>query len=82
MEKWQSLALSSDQQSILATFGVEDSWSLMYNLYADLLLGTGLVPQSVSIHVVGTMSEFNPMFTGARCSYEFPWDPSEPRYAT
>ena len=48
MEKWQSLALSSDQQSILATFGVEDSWSLMYNLFADKMLGLDFVPQSVS----------------------------------
>ena len=82
MKQWQSLALSSDQQSILETFGVENSWSLTYNLYANLLLGTGLVQQSVSAHVVGTIPEFNLMSTGARCSYEFSWDPSEPRYVT
>ena len=56
MEEWQSLALPSNQPgtdgTIVGTFEVEDSWSLTYNLYAGLLLGTGLVPQSVSIYSV------------------------------
>ena len=49
MEQWKSSALSSDQQRILGVFGEETSWSLTYNLYIDLLLGTNLVPTSVGV---------------------------------
>ena len=49
MDQWKSSALSSDQQRILGVFGEDTSWSLMYNLYIDLLLGTKLVPTSVGV---------------------------------
>ncbi|KAI0367422.1 DUF1793-domain-containing protein [Pilatotrama ljubarskyi] len=41
--EWQSLALSSDGQHLLGMCGNQQSWSLMYNLYADRLLGTNIV---------------------------------------
>ncbi len=45
---WLSLAESSSQQHLLGVYGDQQSWALLYNIYADLLLGTKLVPQSVS----------------------------------
>ena len=49
MESWQSLALSADKTHILALHGdPQRSWSLSYNLYADRLLRTNIVPLSVS----------------------------------
>ena len=77
MGQWQSLALSSNQQSILATFGDDNSWSLTYNLYADLLLGTGLAPQSVSVCVVCAILVSEITYLGVRCSYELSSDSSE-----
>ncbi|KAH9942450.1 uncharacterized protein BXZ73DRAFT_41115 [Epithele typhae] len=44
---WQSLAVISGNARISATYGDANSWSLGYNLYADLLMGTNLVPSSV-----------------------------------
>ena len=48
--EWVSLALSSDKSRILGFYNDESSDSLLYNIYADRLLGTNLIPQSVSIH--------------------------------
>ncbi|EMD37764.1 hypothetical protein CERSUDRAFT_154621 [Gelatoporia subvermispora B] len=45
--QWSSMALSSDQQHILLRYGEEDSWTLLYNLYADKLLGLDLVDPSI-----------------------------------
>ncbi|KAH9942534.1 uncharacterized protein BXZ73DRAFT_41320 [Epithele typhae] len=48
VQTWMSLATSSDSSKrILGQYGSSDSWALMYNLYPDVLLGTGLVPQSL-----------------------------------
>ncbi|KAI8993903.1 DUF1793-domain-containing protein [Trametes punicea] len=44
---WQSLAMSADQTHLLGTYGNQQSWALMYNIYADRLLGTGIVSQSL-----------------------------------
>ncbi|KAH8988003.1 hypothetical protein EDB86DRAFT_2832105 [Lactarius hatsudake] len=44
--QWKSLALASDQH-LLATYGRADSWTLGYNLFADVWLGTGVVESSV-----------------------------------
>ncbi|TFK89099.1 DUF1793-domain-containing protein [Polyporus arcularius HHB13444] len=44
---WLSLAESSSQQHLLGIYGDQQSWALLYNIYADLLLGTKLVPQSI-----------------------------------
>ncbi|KAH9951526.1 hypothetical protein B0H21DRAFT_684389, partial [Amylocystis lapponica] len=44
---WESLALSSNPEHLLASYGQANSWALMYNLYADLLLGTNLVDHSL-----------------------------------
>ena len=46
---WQSLALSSDHQHILLSYeGDSSSWSMLYNLYADKLLSTGVISDDVS----------------------------------
>ena len=45
---WLSLAESSSQQHLLGVYGDQQSWALLYNIYADLLLGTNLIPQTVS----------------------------------
>lgn len=46
---WESLALSADQSHLLFSYGEESSYALMYNLFSDRLLGTNIVPQSVSV---------------------------------
>ncbi|KAK7461365.1 hypothetical protein VKT23_008542 [Stygiomarasmius scandens] len=43
--QWKSLALASNK--ITATYGDSSSSALMYDLYSDLLLGTGLFDQDV-----------------------------------
>ena len=48
MDQWQTHALTPQTpQSILGVFGDLSSYSVAYNLYADRLLGTSLVPQYV-----------------------------------
>ena len=44
---WLSLALSSDQQHLLGQYNDESSWAMLYNVYADLLLQTNLIPTDV-----------------------------------
>ncbi|KAI0335017.1 DUF1793-domain-containing protein [Cubamyces sp. BRFM 1775] len=60
---WQSLATSSDQQHILGTYGNQNSWALMYNIYADLLLGTNLISQTL---LIGQTEFYNTLFDSAR----------------
>ncbi|KAI0267461.1 hypothetical protein BC834DRAFT_953477, partial [Gloeopeniophorella convolvens] len=44
--EWKSLALDTDQH-LLAVYGNAGSWTLGYNLFADVWLGTNLVDSSV-----------------------------------
>ncbi|KAI0335019.1 hypothetical protein GY45DRAFT_1367055 [Cubamyces sp. BRFM 1775] len=44
---WQPLASSSDSQHILGVYGDQGSWALMYNIYADILLGTNIVNETL-----------------------------------
>ncbi|KAH9996263.1 DUF1793-domain-containing protein [Russula vinacea] len=44
--QWKSLALTSDQH-LLAVYGQANSWTLGYNMFADVWLGTDLVESSV-----------------------------------
>ncbi|KAN0137135.1 protein of unknown function (DUF1793) domain containing protein [Lactarius tabidus] len=44
--QWKGLALTSDQH-LLAYYGRVDSWTLGYNLFADVWLGTKVVDSSV-----------------------------------
>ncbi|KAH8981400.1 hypothetical protein EDB86DRAFT_2812964 [Lactarius hatsudake] len=44
--QWRSLALDSDQH-LLAVYRQEGSWTLGYNLFADVWLDTGVVESSV-----------------------------------
>ena len=46
---WLSLAESNDQQHLLGQYGDQSSSAMLYNIYADLLLGTNLIPQDVSL---------------------------------
>jgi len=45
--QWQSLALSSDKSHYTLSYGNNSSWGLLYNLYADRLLGFNMFPSSV-----------------------------------
>ncbi|KAI0325215.1 DUF1793-domain-containing protein [Cubamyces sp. BRFM 1775] len=47
VSSWESLAMSSDRQHLLGIYGNEGSWALMYNVYADILLGTNLINQTL-----------------------------------
>ncbi|KAI0633572.1 hypothetical protein C8Q77DRAFT_1217931 [Trametes polyzona] len=44
---WKTLSLSADGSHFLRTYGEKQSWALMYNLYADRLLGTGIVDDAL-----------------------------------
>ncbi|KAH8997957.1 hypothetical protein EDB92DRAFT_2024888, partial [Lactarius akahatsu] len=46
--QWRSLALDSDQH-LLAAYGQVGSWTLGYNLFADVWLDTGVVESSVRL---------------------------------
>jgi len=46
--QWKSLAFSNDQH-LLAAYGQNNSWTLGYNLFADVWLGTNLVESSVGV---------------------------------
>ncbi|PCH40679.1 hypothetical protein WOLCODRAFT_70247 [Wolfiporia cocos MD-104 SS10] len=48
MHSWQSLVLAGSASHLPFTYGSSaSSWVLAYNLYADMLLGTGLVSQEI-----------------------------------
>ncbi|KAI0354924.1 hypothetical protein OH77DRAFT_1425524 [Trametes cingulata] len=47
VSSWTGLAMSSDGGHLLGVYGEQSSWSLLYNLYADRLLGTNIVVQDV-----------------------------------
>ncbi|PIL35943.1 hypothetical protein GSI_01603 [Ganoderma sinense ZZ0214-1] len=47
LSSWLSLATSMDGSHLLGTYGDQESWSLMYNLFSDKMLGLNLVSQSV-----------------------------------
>jgi len=48
-DSWQTWAMSSSstQKGLLYTYGGEGTWALIYNLYADRLLQTNLVSESI-----------------------------------
>ncbi|KAI9446258.1 hypothetical protein H4582DRAFT_1804781 [Lactarius indigo] len=46
--QWKSLALAGDKH-LLGTYGDMSSWTLGYNLFADLWLNTGIVESRVSV---------------------------------
>ncbi|PIL35879.1 hypothetical protein GSI_01539 [Ganoderma sinense ZZ0214-1] len=47
LSSWLSLATSSGGSRLLGSYGNQQSWTLMYNLFADKLLGLDFVAQSV-----------------------------------
>lgn len=48
MQVWLDGALSQDHSRLLSSFGDQTSDGLIYNMYADKLLGLGLIPSNVS----------------------------------
>ncbi|GBE79652.1 DUF1793-domain-containing protein [Sparassis latifolia] len=47
VQQWQQLATSSDGQHLTLAYGNDSTWGLSYNMYADKLLNTSLIPSSV-----------------------------------
>lgn len=49
IKQWEDLAVTKNagQKHTTLNYGAEDSFSLLYNLYADALLGANLVPHSI-----------------------------------
>ncbi|KAI0952144.1 hypothetical protein AcV7_008040 [Taiwanofungus camphoratus] len=45
--QWQGYATSSDGQHLTLAYGNDATWGLSYNMYADKLLNTNLIPTSV-----------------------------------
>jgi len=48
MEIWLNGALSQDGSHLLSSLGIQNSNGLIYNMYADKLLGLNLVPSNIS----------------------------------
>ena len=48
VNSWLSFAQASDQQHLLGKYGDQSSWAMLYNVYADLLMQTNLIPRDVS----------------------------------
>ena len=48
MQIWIDGALSEDHSHLLSSFGDQNSSGLIYNMYADKLLGLDLIPSNVS----------------------------------
>ena len=57
---WLSRATSSGGSHLLGGYGDQESWSLMYNLFADKMLGLNFVPQSVSVDLLLSPREVIP----------------------
>ena len=51
LNSFLSLATSYSGSRLLGNYGDQQSWSLMYNLFADKMLGLNFVPQSVSFQL-------------------------------
>lgn len=47
ISKWMKLAVSSDSTHTKLAYQLNDSWSMLYNLFADRLLNLKLVPKSI-----------------------------------
>ncbi|KAI0372113.1 DUF1793-domain-containing protein [Pilatotrama ljubarskyi] len=47
VSSWTGFAVSSDGSHLLGIYGEQSSWALLYNLYADRLIGTDIVGQDV-----------------------------------
>ncbi|KAH9938229.1 uncharacterized protein B0H18DRAFT_1112408 [Fomitopsis serialis] len=47
VQKWQQMATTSDGIHLTLQYGNSSSWGISYNMYADKLLGTNIVPSSV-----------------------------------
>ena len=44
-QQWQKKALSSDH--VKATYGSNETWAMLYNLYAPRLIGADIIPENV-----------------------------------
>jgi len=47
LQQWQSVALSQDKSHYTLSYRNDQSWTLLYNLYPDRLLGFNMFPTSV-----------------------------------
>ncbi|KZT71472.1 DUF1793-domain-containing protein [Daedalea quercina L-15889] len=47
VSQWLELATASDGQHLTLAYGNDSSYGITYNMYADKLLGTNIIPQSV-----------------------------------
>ncbi|KAI0737544.1 DUF1793-domain-containing protein [Daedaleopsis nitida] len=47
MQQWQALAVAPDKSHLMLSYGDQYNWGLMYNLYADKLLGMNFVPSDI-----------------------------------
>ncbi|CCM03143.1 uncharacterized protein FIBRA_05265 [Fibroporia radiculosa] len=47
VKQWQGYATSTDGLHLTLAYNNETTWGLSYNMYADKLLGTNLIPDSV-----------------------------------
>ena len=49
LASWISFSVSSDRGHLLGQYNQQTSWALLYNIYADVLLGTDLITSNVSL---------------------------------
>ena len=70
--EWQSLATGTSSH-LLGEYGNQQSWSLMYNLFADKMLGLNFVAQSVSSNESNQparpVSFFSIVFRSSTCKH-------------
>ena len=52
MQVWLNGAVSEDHSHLLSSFGDQNSSGMIYNMYADRLLGLDLIPFNVSALLV------------------------------
>lgn len=50
LQIWLEGVVAQDNSHLLSTFGDEESSGMIYNMYADSLLGLGLIPSKVSAY--------------------------------
>ncbi|KAI0665950.1 hypothetical protein C8Q78DRAFT_985276 [Trametes maxima] len=67
VSSWQSHAFYEDQKRLLGVYGDSQSWALLYNIYADRLLGTNIVSDTfLQDQTVYYQSLLNSSTTGMR----------------
>ncbi|KLO15800.1 DUF1793-domain-containing protein [Schizopora paradoxa] len=75
MQVWLNGALSEDRSHLLSSFGNPNSSGMIYNMYADKLLGLGLIPSHITTIQAGY---YNSLLRANRTPLGIPLDSGNP----